>query len=58
MEKEGGVLLPLDEKSNLHKVCLVQICCKYQLSKGFTHFVQIWQAPLLQRVWVIVECRG
>ena len=31
--------ISLDEKSNLHKVCLVQTCCKYQPCKVCTHCV-------------------
>ena len=57
----------LDEKSNLHKVCLVQTCCKYQPCQGlhplrkwwvakFAHFVQTWQPPLTQ--WVQTETKS
>ena len=36
----------LDEKSNLHKVCLVQTCCRYQFCKGL-HPLQTWWLPSL-----------
>ena len=38
--------LTLDEKSNLHKVCLVQTCCKYQPCQGL-HPLRKWWLPSL-----------
>ena len=36
----------LDEKSNLPQICLVQICCKYEICKALQP-VQRWQWPNL-----------
>ena len=36
----------LDEKSNLHKVCLVETCCKYQPCQGL-HPLRKWWLPSL-----------
>ena len=36
----------LDEKSNLHKVCFVQTCCKYQPCQGL-HPLRKWWLPSL-----------
>ena len=39
----------LDEKSNLHKVCLVQTCCKCQLCNGL-HPLRKWWLPSLHKM--------
>ena len=41
--------LTLDEKSNLHKVCLVQTCCKYRLCIGL-HPLRKWWLPSLHKI--------
>ena len=33
--------LSQDEKTNLNQICLVQICCKYELCTAL-HPVQVW----------------
>ena len=38
----------LDEKSNLPQICLVQICCKYEIRKALQP-VQRWQWPNLHK---------
>ena len=38
----------LDEKTNLHQICLVQICCKYEICKALQP-VQRWQSPNLHK---------
>ena len=38
--------ISLDEKLNLHKVCLVQTCCKYQPCQGL-HSLRKWWLPSL-----------
>ena len=38
------VSLTLDEKSNLPQICLVQICCKYEIRKALQP-VQTWRWP-------------
>ena len=37
-----------DEKTNLHQICLVQICCKYEICKALQP-VQRWQWPNLHK---------
>ena len=37
-----------DEKTNLHQICLVQICCKYELCTALQP-VQRWQWPNLHK---------
>ena len=37
-----------DEKTNLHQICLVQICCKYEICKALQP-VQRWQSPNLHK---------
>ena len=37
-----------DEKTNLHKICLLQICCKYELFKAL-HPVQMWRWQICHR---------
>ena len=39
---------PQDEKTNLHQICLVQICCKYEICKALQP-VQRWQWPNLHK---------
>ena len=44
-------LMPItDEKSNLHKVCLVQTCWKYRLCIGL-HPLQKWWLPNLHKMF-------
>ena len=38
----------LDEKSNLPQICLLQICCKYEICKALQP-VQRWQWPNLHK---------
>ena len=38
----------LDEKSNFPQICLVQICCKYEICKALQP-VQRWQCPNLHK---------
>ena len=45
--------VPLDEKLNLPQICLVQICCKYEICKALQP-VQRWQSPNLH---VFVQIR-
>ena len=40
--------LTQDEKTNLHQICLVQICCKYEICKALQP-VQRWQWPNLHK---------
>ena len=37
-----------DEKTNLHQICLLQICCKYEICKALQS-VQRWQWPNLHK---------
>ena len=39
----------LDEKLNLHQVCLVQTCCKHRLCIGL-HPLRKWWLPSLHKV--------
>ena len=41
VSKDGEWEPPQDEKTNLHQICLVQICCKYELCTAL-HPVQVW----------------
>ena len=43
----------LDEKLNLHQVCLVQTCCKHRLCIGL-HPLRKWWLPSLHKVYKIL----
>ena len=45
---ESPLINSQDEKTNLHQICLVQICCKYEICKALQP-VQRWQSPNLHK---------
>ena len=49
LRQESPHIFSLDEKTNLHQICLVQICCKYEICKALQP-VQRWQSPNLHKI--------